>query len=167
MFEIYVDMDGVLCNFLKGISTLTGADITCHADWAKNRDALWQRVHAEGINFWANLEWMPGGKKVVSAVWGQGFRILSAYPTVEQLRPNAIIGKQIWLDNNIGRTFAGKAIICHVVEKQDYAKPGAILIDDNPRTIEQWNAKGGIGILHVDVDATLKELKTHGIRIPL
>jgi hypothetical protein len=38
-----------------------------------------------------------------------------------------------------------------------------ILIDDLPNTIEEWNAKGGVGILHTSAANTIKELKKLGL----
>ena len=38
-----------------------------------------------------------------------------------------------------------------------------ILIDDLPNTIEEWNNKGGIGILHTSAATTIKELKKLGL----
>ena len=47
--------------------------------------------------------------------------------------------------------------------KQDYAKENSILIDDLKPTIDEWNAKGGIGILHTSAESTIKQLKELGL----
>ena len=51
--------------------------------------------------------------------------------------------------------------------KQKFAttdeKPN-ILIDDYNKNIREWEAKGGIGILHTDVGKTINELKRLGFK---
>ena len=52
-------------------------------------------------------------------------------------------------------------------QKKNYAttddKPN-ILIDDYDKTIREWEAKGGIGIIHTDVAKTISELKRLGFK---
>jgi len=52
-------------------------------------------------------------------------------------------------------------------QKKDYAttddKPN-VLIDDYIKNIREWEAKGGIGILHTDVGKTISELKRLGFK---
>ena len=55
---IYLDMDQVLCNFLKGADDAVGGSFAT-MDSAKRWKILNQTK-----NFWANLEWMPGGKQL-------------------------------------------------------------------------------------------------------
>lgn len=161
---IYVDMDGVLCNFLKGVALASGVELREHKDWEKHKDKYWRAVQRLGIRFWENLEWMPHGKELWALVEKHNPRILSAFPQKEKLRPAATYGKQLWLQKNINDSVSSKALICRVQEKQDYAKPGDILIDDNEKTIHQWNAKGGIGILYTDSGQMIQQLKVkHGL----
>ena len=151
-------MDGVLCNFLKGISDLTGEDLKTHADWTAKKDFYWEKVAAGGKEFWSNLEWCEGAQILWQNVQALNPTILSAYPSREELQFTGVYGKRIWLYRNISMDVSQKAIICAVVNKQTFAKPGDVLIDDNELTIDQWNAKGGIGILHINVEDTIREL---------
>jgi hypothetical protein len=48
-------------------------------------------------------------------------------------------------------------------QKQLFAGENRILIDDLANTIDEWNAKGGIGILHTSAANTIKELKKLGL----
>jgi hypothetical protein len=50
-------------------------------------------------------------------------------------------------------------------DKADFSRKNKILIDDRADTIERWNAKGGIGILHdpKNPQATIKILKELGL----
>ena len=51
-------------------------------------------------------------------------------------------------------------------EKQNYAQTGyrspAILIDDYPTNVQQFRARGGIGIVHTTASKTITELKKLG-----
>ena len=43
-------------------------------------------------------------------------------------------------------------------EKKNYANSRSILIDDTPKNIKEWIENGGIGIIHTDINRTIKEL---------
>lgn len=159
--KLYVDMDRVLCNFLKGVVKATGLKVFTHEDWAKNREQAWKIIHDMKAEFWANLEWTADGRNLWYAVKHLSPRILSAYPKVKDLRPAAVVGKTLWIFNNLGAEYSWHAQFCAVEDKQLRAERGAILIDDNALTIKQWRSKGGIGILHTSTRATLEELKHH------
>jgi hypothetical protein len=67
-----------------------------------------------------------------------------------------------WLQNNgLGDLTA------HLVEgsmkKQEYAKPGVLLIDDYDRTIGQFIKAGGYAIQYVDCNDTLYKLRLIGL----
>jgi hypothetical protein len=47
--------------------------------------------------------------------------------------------------------------------KHEFSGKNRILIDDRADTIENWNAKGGIGILHTSANNTIKQLKQLGL----
>ena len=47
--------------------------------------------------------------------------------------------------------------------KRQYAAQNHILIDDYLDNIKEWREDGGIGILHVTVGQTIKELKQLGL----
>ena len=46
--------------------------------------------------------------------------------------------------------------------KKDHAGENRILIDDTAKNIADWEAAGGIGILHTDASSTIAKLKEIG-----
>ena len=58
--HIYCDMDGVLTDFVKAAKKATGQN------WEGMRHGQdWESIKNTN-NFWSNMPWMPGGKKL----WG-------------------------------------------------------------------------------------------------
>ena len=76
----------------------------------------------------------------------------------------AAVGKKTWVKRWL-KTAPSSVIIVPAREKQKFAisEDGTpnILIDDRSETIDSWNSRGGIGILHIphDSDSTIKILK--------
>lgn len=63
--RIYLDMDGVLCDFVGAACKLHGRDpaTVTHwnffKDWGMTAEEFWRPIHEAGEDFWANLEPYP------------------------------------------------------------------------------------------------------------
>ena len=88
---IYLDMDQVLCNFLKGADKAVGGSFVKHPSPER-----WQILN-QTKNFWANLEWMPGGKQLYRFASRYDPHVLSAYAGKDK---NSRVGKMKWLTKN-------------------------------------------------------------------
>lgn len=173
-YTIFCDLDGVLVDFDKGYTQLTGVK-TDHAN-NQNRDYFWdlfrESLNSQSITekqFWGNLEWMSDGKQLWDYISQYNPYILTA-PAANHDLPAEIRyklthneskqGKLEWvkrLPNMKKIYFKGSNF------KQDLSGPNKILIDDRAPTIKNWNNKGGIGILHTSTDNTIKELQKLGL----
>jgi len=156
-YTIYVDLDGVLTDFLKGASLATGKTFNTHAEWEKVKSSDWRVIADIGADFWAGLPWTSDGKKLWGVVKQYNPNILSAFPQAKENKQHAVTGKNKW----IKRELSGYNKI-HLVkgqDKQNFASPKSILIDDLERNVEQFISKGGIGILHKNANDTIKQLK--------
>jgi hypothetical protein len=99
---------------------------------------------------------MPQGKQLWDYIKQYNPTLLSAPSRENESR----LGKRLWVKNNIPGT---KLILASRETKQNYAKPNTILIDDRPDTIDEWNAKGGKGILFISTEQTINDLKQLGL----
>ncbi len=152
-YKIYCDMDGVLADFESGYEELTGVDLKGEF---KKGDDFWDPIKVAGVGFWAGLKWMPDGQKLWDYLKPFNPVLLSA-PSREQ---SSRIGKHVWVKYKIPGT---KLILRYAKQKQELATPESILIDDRQVNIDQWEAAGGIGILHTSTANTIQQLQKLGL----
>jgi len=154
MYTIYCDMDGVLVDFERGYKELTGTYTKNHTD----SNTFWEPIDAEGPSFWANLPWMSDGQQLWRYIKKYNPNILSSPSRSQTSR----VGKEAWVKMHIPNQYK-RLLLYPRSQKQLFAGENRILIDDLPNTIQEWNAKGGIGILHTSAANTIKELKKLGL----
>ena len=150
MITLYLDMDGVLCNFDKAYRSLR----THAADGKRFRAAVMD------YHIFEDLEFMPDTQELltyVSKLNGINIEILTSMGTFDVLQGNAAKSqKQKWLDTwNIPY----KAnFVRSKEEKSKFAHDRAILVDDSPGCIDPFNAKCGHGILHSKSTETIQQI---------
>jgi hypothetical protein len=153
-YTIYCDMDSVLVDFDLGYQELTGMT-TQQAD-ANGVEAFWDPLSKAGAKFWITLQWMPDGKQLWDYIKKYNPILLSA-PSREE---SSKLGKRVWVKRELPGV---KLILKYASQKQEYASPTSILIDDRQQNIDQWEAAGGIGILHTSTPNTIKQLQQLGL----
>lgn len=146
-YKLFVDLDEVLVDFNGGYKKLTGIDIS--GTWATGKE-FWKNINDAGSDFWANLDWTHDGKQLWDYVEKYEPVILST-PSREK---SSRIGKQEWVEKHL----PGFELILEF-NKEKYAKPNHVLIDDRDSNIMKWIFSKGIGILHTSTDSTIEELK--------
>ena len=150
MITLYLDMDGVLCNFDKAYRSLR----THATDGKRFRAAVME------YKIFEELEFMPDTQELLNYVTkleSINIEILTSMGTFEVDQGNeAKIQKQKWLDKwNIPY----KAnFVRSKEEKSKYAHDRAILVDDSPGCINPFNLKGGHGILHTRSSDTIQQI---------
>ena len=154
---IFCDMDQVLVDFIGGAEDAIGEPFA-----TADKDQRWNKI-ANTKGFWANLSWLSGGKRLWDFISKYDTEILSAYSARDG---NSRNGKLKWLSKNT-KIKRGKINLVMRSDKQKYAttngKPN-VLIDDYIKNINEWEAKGGIGIHHTNVSKTISELKRLGFK---
>ena len=156
--HVYLDMDGVMVNLEKGAFKVHGKQL---GDVPK--PMRWEKI-SNVKDFWKELEWMPGAKKLWNFLKPYKPSIMSAYARSE---PNSAKGKEEWLKKNVEKLPRSRINLVLRSDKQRFAKDGRtmapnILVDDHEKNIREWEAKGGIGIHHTNVNRTIVKLKELG-----
>jgi len=161
--KLYVDMDQVLVNFLDGAEKVLGKAYTDKEYWMKDSSGDKKSLLTKKApNFFRDLDWMPDGKQLWNFISKHRPNILSAHPT--KWMPNSKKDKATWLSRNAKGTND-----IHLVKREDKQKyaisPSGqpnILIDDHPKNIKEWQAKGGVGVLHKSAKETITKLRKMG-----
>jgi FMN phosphatase YigB (HAD superfamily) len=155
---IYLDMDGVLCDFEKKFTDLYGFLSLAKRDrkqWSTDWEDFITRQHA-----FEKLEWFPGGQELLSYIRKHPsihVEILSSSGG-ERFHGEVTAQKIKWLRSH-GINYKTN-IVPGRKHKKYWAKSDTVIIDDTPDVISSWNKAGGIGILHKDVKETIKRLDT-------
>jgi hypothetical protein len=152
-YIIYCDMDGVIADFDKRFTDLSGMSPNQYEE-KYGIEQFWNFIDNEiGVRFWVGIPWMQDGKQLWEYIKKYKPTLLSAPSRNNESR----LGKRLWVKKHIP---GAKLVLASRANKQDYAKPNAILIDDRPDTIIEWENKGGIGILHKSAEETIQKLKS-------
>ena len=153
---IFVDMDGVLCDFLRGCESYLGHPLTNddkgHTEYDLRKEELTNK------RLFANLPPMVDMYDLLAYIKHTGVKweILTAAGLVN--RDLVVYDKNEWIKRYVDPsvvvncTFTGS-------QKAAYAMEGNVLIDDRPKNIEAWENAGGIGILHTSAKETINKLK--------
>lgn len=161
--QIYCDMDQVLVNFLDGAEKVLGVPYTDKDFWNDSTDDKKDLLTKKEPHLFKKLNWMDDGKKLWKFINKHDPKILSAHPT--KWMPNSKGDKAEWVKKNLGLSMSNTHLVKRV-EKVRYAisdkgQPN-VLIDDHAKNIKEWNAAGGIGILHRNASDTISKLKKMG-----
>ena len=172
---IYCDMDGVLCDFRKGIDNmfkLKSKDPSMPGpmqmagykdtdDWinAPLTAGKWEPITNYKM-FWPTLPWTKDGQKLWFFIRKFNPHILSAYTPYDK---NSIKGKQLWLQRNLKLTDASKIHLVRRAEKKIYAN-GNVLIDDYGRNVKEWKKNKGIPVKYKSASQAIADLRKIGYK---
>ena len=151
MITLYLDMDGVLCNFDKAYRKLDPEK----ADRKKFREAVFT------YKIFEDLEFMPDAQELLNFVCkldNIDIQILTSMGTFDEIQGNAAkYQKMHWLNS---KNIPYKAnFVRSKQEKANFAHENAILVDDSIGCIKPFTEKGGHGILHTRSSDTIEQLR--------
>lgn len=159
---IYLDMDGVLCDFHLEFKIKSGVDVAEY-EKTKGSQSLWKFINDAGVDFWENMTPMKDMEDLKSFVFKNFVRVgILSSSSKKNGSIYADEGKRLWLKkyNFTSQIDASDIIIVgSAQDKQKYAGPGKILVDDYKNNIDSWRAKGGIGIQHFNANRTIGDLE--------
>ena len=163
---IYLDMDGVLAHFDKGVNDLCGMKATSQNKKydRQHDDRMWEAIRKVD-HFYDRLELMPGAKEMFDTIYGRygdQCEILTGIPRPFRGIDTAGEDKIAWTRRMLSDKV--KINIVYRKEKREHCTgPQDILIDDRVDTIREWEKQGGTGILHHSAEETLAKLRELGL----
>ena len=137
---IYLDMDGVLCDFKSAVVDKYIYDPT------KNT-INWDMLKSMGSEFWANLQWIREGQRLYA--WLYKFcieqRITLCLLSSIGFREGKV-GKQQWIDKHVTINPMCIYFVDRNSDKTHFAEKTALLIDDYGKNVERFIQAGGQAI---------------------
>ena len=161
--EIYLDMDGVLCNFAKAYKEMHGDDVFDNLPEDESlKDDQWNEfVEKKGFQ---TLEPMPDAWQLFVELLnfcnekGIHLHILSSTGRRES-KEELTTQKTNWLINyRINNYFNTIIFVPGKALKKDYATEDSLLIDDHKSNVADFISSGGKAILHTSTKDTLEQL---------
>jgi len=153
---IFIDMDGVLTDFIGGVSQMIGMPMTNDDKGHSEYDARKQELTDKRL--FRNLPPMPDMWELIGYLKHTGLplEILTAAGRVN--RELVVWDKNEWVKQYVDPKIV---VTCTYTgaQKAVFAGKGNVLIDDRQRNLDKWIDGGGIGILHKTARDTIKELK--------
>jgi len=150
-FKIFLDLDGVMADFKRGIREILGLPTT--ASPAEVFIAL--QKGDGGKEFFLKLKKTKDADRLWQFLKGSDLKILTGLPSSN--REESAKNKVSWVRRNLSKNV--KVITTSSKSKKRFAGPSHILIDDRDDNVRDWITAGGIGILHISAAKTIKELK--------
>ncbi len=153
---IYVDMDGVLVDFVYSALLAQGIEqdlaVEIINDWPPGEWDVSKVAGVEPGEFWTNIDATPlfwhklditrEYHKIVW--WLRNHGIDWMVCSTPSRHPDSSAGKVYWLRDRLGDTFRNYVLTPH---KSHLAAPGRLLLDDSDRNVDAWRAAGGEAIL--------------------
>ena len=164
--KIYLDMDGVLADFSRGVTEM------CHMEAtplngrrsAKYDDLMWIAIK-KVEHFYGKLHLIPGAEDMFHLIfgrYGKQCEILTGIPLPKRGIADAKQDKIDWVQRKLAKDI--KVNVVYRKEKLLYCTgKESILIDDREKSIKEWEQAGGTGILHINAENTIAVLKEKGL----
>ena len=160
MYKLFLDMDGVIVDFERGVKKLTGTSIR---EFAGNLGRMWKAVAGVG-NFYTKLDWMPDGEELWTLLAPLNPTMLTGIPHGHGWGGQ----KHIWVNEHLdpiprviikppSRTKMQAALEAEEIEAIPDGETW-ILIDDTAKMGSQWGNEGGVFIHHKNAETTIQKL---------
>lgn len=148
--QIYLDLDGVLCDFVSAAFAAHGRQYNGEKlewdffkAWGMNSRQFWYAIDETGPAFWSGISPYPWCYEVrdLVASFDPDYRVA----TSPSEHPHSAGGKVAWIRNHLPGVTARRRHL--TASKAELAKAGRVLIDDSPANCAEWCKAGGRAIL--------------------
>lgn len=158
---IYLDMDGVVADWISAVTQITGKTLIEGERWS---DSEWRQL-VQFQRIYQNLPLMRDARflvqqtELIAAEHKYEVKFLTAVPRRNDF-PHAFEDKVNWARQywpHIPVWFGP-----YSEDKKRKSAPGQVLIDDRADNIQQWNEAGGCGILYTGwANPALTQLRSY------
>lgn len=149
-----LDLDGVLCDWVRGAMHLHDIRMTLEEFYAGHKGtpyvqdilqmpaaAFWEPMNEE---FWANLEWMPDGREILSMCEERFGREHITIGTSPSYNPGCWDGKRRWIERHMPSYYHRTEAQMFGSRKWMMANSETILVDDFDSNIKKFeDTRGG------------------------
>lgn len=150
---VFLDMDGVLVDFVGGICRALGkpypydhpSSFGIWETWkllGATEAEFWTACHSRV--FWSLLDWMPDGKEMLATITERVDPKQVFLLTSPSLSPGSYAGKAEWVQREMPE-FSGRLLMGSA--KHLLAGESRIMIDDANHNVDGFRASGGEAIL--------------------
>ncbi len=143
---LFLDLDGVLADFERGVKTVTGK-----RPEELPTKVMWREL-SRHKDFYGTLEFMHDAQELWRFCEPFAPTILTGLP----LGSWAPEQKRRWVAHMLGPRV--KVITCMARDKHRYASPGAVLVDDREKARAPWETAGGTFVLHTGAKTSIAAL---------
>jgi len=153
MYQLFVDLDGVLVDFESGVERITGK----HPSQLAPR-TMWPQL-ARTPGFYERLEWTEDGHLLWDSVKDLDPTILTGLPLGRWAEPQ----KRAWCARELGPEVP--VITCMSRNKAVRAREATsdaetpVLVDDRDWLRESWEEMGGVFVHHTDALSSIEEIE--------
>lgn len=147
--EFVIDYDEVLVDFVGGACAVHSMPVESvktwffyKEQWGMTSDEFWNPIHALGDDFYGEyVKPLPWAERLLERLAQNGKFIIATSPGMS--KPIDYSGKRVSVDKH----FSHWKLRLNVGSDKDwYATPNRMLIDDNDETINKFIGKGGWGL---------------------
>jgi hypothetical protein len=148
--HILIDLDGVLCDFVRGALELHGG-LDRLPDWPPGRRDIHAVLGISKSQFWGRIDETDGfWEGLAPYPWKDALLTESrryapfSIATSPAFHHGCATQKVAWMRRHLRRDFTDFLIGS---QKWLMARPGSVLIDDSDRNVDEFRAHGGHAIL--------------------
>lgn len=158
--RVYLDMDGVLADFISGYNEIAGTDYKTSEQLPKSKDddKIFRKI--VGTDFFARLPKLPNADRLVQMVVARAGEYSICSSPLRNDHENSRKQKTEWIKNNLDPQ-PEEIVITPSKGKYAVSPDGVpnILIDDRTKVINEWRAAGGIAVHYVAGQDTLDKVQ--------
>ena len=166
--RIFLDMDGVLTDFVSAALSLHGR-LDALEHWPEgerdipkvlnlSRTQYWKLIDEQGADFWASLKPFSWFGQLVALV--KEFAPMTIL-TAPSISPSSLEGKVRWMYEHFPKE-NGRVFNSYLIGRQKHllAQANRVLIDDSPAHVEEFRSAGGTTIMQFKIGWNTSKLNS-------